>query len=211
MDTIAGKSTDAFSSGRLALPQPEVDVEVTFTTVPPAQRKAEVARKQEAKAVVAEKAETLRATAPARKEIDARPHPLVRAKLDYCSRLPARVKRWERMTPHQRVYADRERLPPDENGRWILNVPDGLMLTASDEALPWVLGFLDRVFKALARRAAPPDRSGSSRATGPSVQGSRGPREGRAIGALPGGGGVRDDPLQPAVRRASTWLAAGRS
>ena len=54
------------------------------------------------------------------------------------------------MTPHQRVYADRERLPPNENGRWILNVPDGLMLTVSDEALPWVLGFLDRVFKALA-------------------------------------------------------------
>lgn len=123
---------------------------MNFTTVPPAQRRAEVARKQEAKVVVANKAAKLRATAPARKDIDARPHPLVRATLDYCSRLPARVKRWERMTPYQRVYADRERLPPNENGRWILNAPDGLVLTASDEALPWVLGFLDRVFKELA-------------------------------------------------------------
>ena len=77
----AGKGTP-----RIALPQPEVDIEVTFTTVPPAQRRAEVARKQEAKEVVAAKAEKLRATAPAHKGIDARPHPLVRATLDYCSR-----------------------------------------------------------------------------------------------------------------------------
>lgn len=136
-------------SAQIPLPQPEVDIEVTFTTVPPAQRKAEVARKQEAKVVVAKKAEKVRAAATARKAIDARPHPLVRATMDYCSRLPARVKRWERMTPHQRLYADRERLPPNENGRWILNVPDGLILTASDEALPWVFGFLDRIFKVL--------------------------------------------------------------
>ncbi len=141
----AGKDTT-----RIALPRPEVDIEVTFTTVPPAQRKAEVAKKREAKVAVAETAQKLRATAPSPKQTDARPHPLVRATLDYCSRLPARVKRWERMTPHQRVYADRERLPPNENGRWILNAPDGLVLTASDEALPWVLGFLDRVFRALA-------------------------------------------------------------
>jgi hypothetical protein len=109
-----------------------------------------VARKQEAKVVIAEKAEELHATAPARKEVDARPHPLVRATQEYCSRLPARAKRWERMTPHQRLYANDERPPPNENGRWILNVPDGLMLTASEGAVPWVLDFLGRVFKALA-------------------------------------------------------------
>jgi hypothetical protein len=31
----------------------------------------------------------------------------------------------------------------------MLNVPDGLILTVSDEALPWAIGFLDCVFKAL--------------------------------------------------------------
>ena len=69
--------------------------------------------------------------------------------MDYTARLPVRAKRWERMTSYQRVYATDERLPHVENGRWRLNVPDGLNLTVSDEALPWALGFLDRVFKAL--------------------------------------------------------------
>jgi hypothetical protein len=127
-----------------------LDVDVSFTTVPPAQRQADVARHREAKAVVTEKTVALRAAAPARKEVDQRPHPLVRATLDYCSRLSARAKRWERRSPHQRLYADGERLPPNENGRWILNVPDGLILTASDESLAWALGFLDRIFKGFA-------------------------------------------------------------
>lgn len=127
---------------------------MSFATLPPAQRQADVARQREAKAVVAVKTVALRAAAPARKEADQRPHPLVRATLDYCSRLPARVKRWERMSPHQRLYSDGERLPPNENGRWILNVPDGLILTASDESLAWVLGFLDRIFKGLAAAGA---------------------------------------------------------
>jgi hypothetical protein len=138
------------ASPKLPLPQSEMDIEVSFTTVPPAQRQADVARQREAKAVVAEKTVALRAAAPARHEVDQRPHPLVRATLDYCSRLPARAKRWERMSPHQRLYADGEWLPPNESGRWILNVPDGLMLTASDESLSWALGFLDRIFKGLA-------------------------------------------------------------
>lgn len=142
------------ASPKLLLPQPDLDIDVSFTTVPPAQRQAEVSRQREAKAVVAEKTVALRAAAPARKEPDQRPHPLVRATLDYCSRLPARVKRWERISPHQRLYSDRERPPPKENGRWILNVPDGLILTASDESLTWVLGFLDRIFKALAAAGA---------------------------------------------------------
>jgi hypothetical protein len=138
------------TSPQVPLPQPGTDMEVSFTTVPPARRQAEVAQKREAKAVVAKKAEALRAEAPTRKQADARPHSLVRKTMEYMARLPARVKRWERMTPHQRVYATEERLPHIENGRWMLNVPDGLILTVSDEALPWVLGFLDRVFKALA-------------------------------------------------------------
>jgi hypothetical protein len=138
------------TSVQVPLPQPGTDMEVSFTTVPPARRQAEVAQKREAKAVVAKKAEALRAEAPTRKQADARPHSLVRKTMEYVARLPARVKRWERMTPHQRVYATEERLPHMENGRWMLNVPDGLILTVSDEALPWALGFLDRVFKALA-------------------------------------------------------------
>jgi len=138
------------TSVQVPLPQPGTDMEVLFTTVPPARRQAEVAQKREAKAVVAKKAEALRAEAPTRKQADARPHSLVRKTMEYVARLPARVKRWERMTPHQRVYAAEERLPHMENGRWMLNVPDGLILTVSDEALPWALGFLDRVFKALA-------------------------------------------------------------
>lgn len=137
------------TSVQVPLPHPAMDMEVSFTTLPPARRQAEVARKREAKAVVAVKAEELRAVAPVRKQSDARPHPLVRATMDFFARLPARVKRWERMTPHQRVYTDEERIPQKENGRWMLNVPDGLILAVSDEALPWTLGFLDRVFKAL--------------------------------------------------------------
>ncbi len=138
------------ASPKVLLPQAELDIEVSFTTVPPAQRQADVVRQREAKAAVAEKTVALRASAPVRKEVDQLPHPLVRATRDYCSRLPARVKRWERMSPHQRLYTDGERPPPNENGRWILNVPDGLILTASEEALTWVLGFLDRIFKGLA-------------------------------------------------------------
>jgi len=138
------------ASPKVPLPQAELDIEVSFTTVPPAQRQADVVRQREAKAAVAEKTVALRAAAPVRKEVDQRPHPLVRATRDYCSRLPARVKRWERMSAHQRLYTDGERPPPNENGRWILNVPDGLILTASEQALTWALGFLDRIFKELA-------------------------------------------------------------
>ena len=136
-------------SAQVPLPQPGTGMEVSLTTVPPARRQAEVAQKREAKAVVAKKAEALRAEAPTRKQADARPHSLVRKTMEYMVRLPARVKRWERMTPHQRVYATEERLPHMENGRWMLNVPDGLILTVSDEALAWALGLLDRVFKGL--------------------------------------------------------------
>jgi hypothetical protein len=69
--------------------------------------------------------------------------------MNFFARLPARVKRWERMTPHQRVHTDEERIPQKEYGSWMLNVPDGLILAVSDEALPWALDLLDRVFKAL--------------------------------------------------------------
>lgn len=55
-------------SPRVRLAQPDLDIDVSFTTVPPAQRQADVARQREAKAVVAEKTEALRAAAPARKE-----------------------------------------------------------------------------------------------------------------------------------------------
>ena len=137
------------TSVQVPLPHPEVEMEVAFTTVPPARRQADVAQKREAKALVVVKVEQLRAAAPVRKQSDARPHPLVRATMDFFARLPARVKRWERMTPHQRVHTDEERIPQKENGRWMLNVPDGLILAVSDEALPWTLGFLDNVFKAL--------------------------------------------------------------
>lgn len=137
------------TSVQVPLPQPGTDTEVSFTTVPPARRQAEVTQKREAKAVVMKRAEALRAAAPARKKSDARPHPLVRTTMEYVARLPARVMRRERMAPHQRVYATEERLPHKENGRWMLNVPDGLILTVSDEALAWALGLLDRVFKGL--------------------------------------------------------------
>lgn len=93
------------TSVQVPLPQPGTDMGVSFTTVPPARRQAEVAQTREAKAVVAEKAEALRAVAPTRKQADARPLPLVRKTMEYVAKLPARVKRWERMTPHQRVYA----------------------------------------------------------------------------------------------------------
>lgn len=66
------------TSVQVPLPQPGTDMEVSFTTVPPARRQAEVAQKREAKAVVAKKAEALRAVAPTRKLADARPHSLVR-------------------------------------------------------------------------------------------------------------------------------------
>ena len=138
------------ASPKVPLPQAELDIEVSFTTVPPAQRRADVVRQREAKAAVAEQTVALRAAAPVRKEVDQRPHPLVRATREYCSRLPARVKRWERMSSHQRLYTDGERPPPNENGRWILNVADGLILTASEEVLTWALGLLDRIFKGLA-------------------------------------------------------------
>lgn len=105
-------------SAQVPLPQPGTDIEVSFTTVPPARRQTEVAQKREAKAVVAKKAEALRAVGPTRKQPGPRPHSLVRKTMECVARLLARVKRWERMTPHKRVYATEERLPHMENGRW---------------------------------------------------------------------------------------------
>lgn len=60
------------ASPKVPLPKADLDIEVSFTTVPPAQRHADVVRQREAKAAVAKKTVALRAAAPVRKEVDQR-------------------------------------------------------------------------------------------------------------------------------------------
>ncbi len=78
-----------------------------------------------------------------------RPHPLVRATAVAVARLPALLKRWERATPMQRASASLPLRPILRNGRYELDVPDGLAFIASLEAMDWILRFLDALFKGL--------------------------------------------------------------
>jgi len=78
-----------------------------------------------------------------------RPHPLVRATAVAVARLPALLKRWERATPMQRGSASLPHRPLLRNGRYELDVPGGLALVASLEAMDWILRFVDALLKGL--------------------------------------------------------------
>ena len=78
-----------------------------------------------------------------------RPHPLVRATAVAVARLPALLKRWERATRMQRASASLPHRPILRNGRYELDVPGGLALVASLEAMDWILRFVDALLKGL--------------------------------------------------------------
>ncbi len=78
-----------------------------------------------------------------------RPHALVRATAVAVARLPTLIKRWERATPMQRASLTLPHRPLFRNGRYELDVPGGLALIASLEAMDWILRFVDALLKGL--------------------------------------------------------------
>lgn len=139
----AGKSTSP-----TPLPNPDRDPEVTFASVEPTLRTAmKAARRLERESIAAKTREVESADPGGRQKYERR-HPLVKATADYVSKIPAMEKRVARMTPLESLRSNQPRPPQTDNGRWLLDVPNGLSLTASREAMPWVLEFHDRMFKA---------------------------------------------------------------
>jgi hypothetical protein len=160
------------------LPQPELDPKIALPTRAQRERKerkkafdegvrsALEARGEVSGAPPADQKEEGGAAAPGTPslvipmtEILERPHPLVRATAAAVGQLPALLKRWEHATAAQRASA-RFAVPPlRRNGRFELDVKDGLAIVAPIESMDWILRFVDALFKGLKQEGVRIERS----------------------------------------------------
>jgi hypothetical protein len=141
-------------SPQIPLPQPEIDPLVSFATTDPAKREPEQQAARERQAAVVARVHRIRSERPEPGTVRERAHPLIKATTTYCERIPRLIARYKRMSPMARISETYERPPGDDNGRWHIDAPNGLIMTISKSSLAWALEIHDRAFKALVRAGA---------------------------------------------------------
>lgn len=150
-------------SVRSPLPAPELDVRVDFTRTAPEERARleQVAEKQR-ELVAAHVAEVAARISVSMAQDLTNAHPLVKATQKYWARVPKLIEQYKRRGIHGWSSTKPEDVPPPEqHGRYSLLHRGLLDITASLEAMEWVLRFHATVFKgftdagmAIAYRAA---------------------------------------------------------
>lgn len=133
-------------SPQIPLPNPDRDEEVSLTLTNPVKRRKERAEAQAKRVAIEERIRTLPAIDEA---AETRPHPMVKATLAYIARIPTLEKRYDRLSPMDRLQRDIERPPYIDKGRRRIHVPNGLHLTVSDESAEWALTMHDKLMKSL--------------------------------------------------------------
>lgn len=134
---------------RPPLPSPELDVEVSFTTMSQEKRSAAAAHRRRETEAVAEKVDEVRKATVSASPRPPRRHPLIKATADYCARIPTLMRRKARISPMDWRHDQGDQPPRVDNGRWLLDVPNGLEIVVSEAALPWALDYLDDAFRML--------------------------------------------------------------
>ena len=160
------------------LPTPELDVVVHFATSDPEEReRKKVMERKRAEALKADAAAAfLNVAAQFSEHLDGA-HPLVKATRRYCDRLPKIVEQYRRRGVNAWSLTKPEDRPPsDNNGRYSFLHCGLLDITASPEAMNWVLQFHASIFRGLeaggmmiARREAPTGRP-IGRSEGPAIE-----------------------------------------
>ena len=133
------------------LPTPELDIAVQFATTDPAERaRQKVATQKRAEALDAY-AKTAGATMNIRfMENLERAHPLVKATQRYCERIPKLVDQYKRRGVNAWSTTKPEDRPPsDDHGRYRFLHQGLLNITASLDAMDWVLRFHATIFSGL--------------------------------------------------------------
>jgi len=136
---------------RLALPTPELDVTVDFMTSDPEERARQKAlstqRKEAVRARVDAALAKVAVSVPERLD---RPHPLVAATKRYFERVPRLIEQYKRRGIRAwQITKDEDRPPPEQHGRYTFFREGQLNITASLDAMDWILRFHDAVLKAL--------------------------------------------------------------
>ncbi|MFD1837945.1 hypothetical protein [Paracidovorax cattleyae] len=160
------------------LPTPELDVVVHFATNDPEERERQ-------KVMERKRAETLKEDAAAAvvnvaaqfSEVLDDAHPLVKSTQRYCDRIPKLIVQYKRRGVSAWSSTKQEDRPPSDNhGRYSLLHHGLLDITASLEAMDWVLRFHASIFRglvaggmAIARREAPTGRP-IGRSEGPAIE-----------------------------------------
>lgn len=165
---------------QIPLPTPELDVAVQFATSDPDERARQkiMERKRlddlNAHVKIAVKTGVIKFA----ESLD-NAHPLVKATQRYCDRVPKLIEQYKRRgVDAWRITQHEDRPPNDKYGRYSFMRPGLLDITASLDAMDWVLRFHSTIFNALVaggmviswHEASDGRRSGPSE--GPSVQAS---------------------------------------
>lgn len=160
------------------LPTPELDVIVQFATSDPEERERQkVMERKRAEALKAGASAALENVAAQFSEHLDDAHPLVKATQRYCDRIPKIIEQYKRRGADAwRLTKEEDRPPSDNHGRYSLLHHGLLDITASLEAMDWVLQFHASIFRGLvaggmviARREAPTGRP-VGRSDGPAIE-----------------------------------------
>ena len=160
------------------LPTPELDVVVHFATSDPEERERQkVLERKRAEALKSGTAAAVENVAAQFSEQLEDAHPLIKATQRYCDRIPKMIEQYKRRGVNAWSLTKQEDRPPsDSYGRYSLLHHGLLDITASLEAMDWVLRFHASIFRGLvaggmviARREAPTGRP-IGRSEGPAIE-----------------------------------------
>jgi len=163
---------------RMPLPTPELDVIVHFSTSDPEERARQKAIEDHRVEMLQTQATSVASLPPIAFAEDLEgAHPLVKETQKYCERLPKLIERTKRTGfGAWRAEDPRDRLPPEQHGRYNLIHRGCLDINASLEPMNWILRFHATLLRGLTeggmkivRREEVEDRS-YRRSSGPAVE-----------------------------------------
>lgn len=137
-------------SPKIRLPHPDQDVSIQLQTIDPKAKKDELEHQQQRKTLLEAKARSLAEKHETASKKTARTHPLVKATRAYVAKIPRLQRQYDRLPPGERWGIHVDRPPIVDKGRRFIRVPDGLVLTVSDQSVEWAIGLYEQLIATLA-------------------------------------------------------------
>lgn len=138
-------------SPTIPLPNPEIDITVKLILVDAAERAKDKAIAENKRKAFEKRKAAMESVIAENHEVEPKTHPLVKETLKYIERIPALIRRYERLPAHERFGRDVEYPPYLDKGRRHLRVPNGLELPVSDESAVWAVSMHDKLIKSLSK------------------------------------------------------------
>jgi len=137
------------SSPQAPLPQPDQDFTVELQATDPKAKAEAIRKRQENDALVEEKAKLLAQQSDTERSIRGKVDPLVKATRKYIATIPRLERRYQRLSPLERLHSNLPSPPYLDKGRRFIKAPEGLIMAVSDQSTEWATDLYDQLIRTL--------------------------------------------------------------